>query len=99
MHVTMSVPGNNSPANYLNPEEEKSWGVFAPRFNPSADKNYAFVSMQPWKFGFVFSRSGTGKATCVPNCPDGVPFLVKFPDRKSTRLNSSHPSISYAVFC
>src|SRR5690348_17628084 len=28
-------------------------------------------------------------ASCRP-CP---------PDRKSTRLNSSHPSISYAVFC
>src|SRR5690348_17534875 len=26
---------------------------------------------------------------------DGVPSV----DRKSTRLNSSHPSISYAVFC
>src|SRR5690348_18401542 len=27
-------------------------------------------------------------------------FLTKaFGDRKSTRLNSSHPSISYAVFC
>src|SRR6266581_5610352 len=26
--------------------------------------------------------------------PKGAP-----PDRKSTRLNSSHPSISYAVFC
>src|SRR5690348_17917428 len=28
-------------------------------------------------------------------------FLEQFPtlDRKSTRLNSSHPSISYAVFC
>src|SRR5437868_11417690 len=26
---------------------------------------------------------------------DGAPF----PDRKSTRLNSSHVSISYAVFC
>src|SRR5690348_18109070 len=25
--------------------------------------------------------------------------LVKDTDRKSTRLNSSHPSISYAVFC
>src|SRR6266487_5256420 len=25
--------------------------------------------------------------------------LVGLPDRKSTRLNSSHPSISYAVFC
>src|SRR5690348_17691894 len=24
---------------------------------------------------------------------------AKTPDRKSTRLNSSHPSISYAVFC
>src|SRR5690348_17469360 len=25
--------------------------------------------------------------------------VVDPPDRKSTRLNSSHPSISYAVFC
>src|SRR5438876_6656152 len=25
--------------------------------------------------------------------------LVQVRDRKSTRLNSSHPSISYAVFC
>src|SRR6202041_3481245 len=24
---------------------------------------------------------------------------IVIPDRKSTRLNSSHPSISYAVFC
>src|SRR5690348_12738277 len=29
----------------------------------------------------------------------GTPFAVAIPDRKSTRLNSSHPSISYAVFC
>src|SRR5712692_10140361 len=26
-------------------------------------------------------------------------FFVNIPDRKSTRLNSSHSSISYAVFC
>src|SRR6266487_5431688 len=26
-------------------------------------------------------------------------FLLQLVDRKSTRLNSSHPSISYAVFC
>src|SRR5690348_17567670 len=26
-------------------------------------------------------------------------FTHGLPDRKSTRLNSSHPSISYAVFC
>src|SRR5690348_17561202 len=30
--------------------------------------------------------------------PD-VPVSKKPADRKSTRLNSSHPSISYAVFC
>src|SRR5437870_10427008 len=26
-------------------------------------------------------------------------FAIKVPDRKSTRLNSSHVAISYAVFC
>src|SRR5438270_6839778 len=26
-------------------------------------------------------------------------FAVRLPDRKSTRLNSSHSQISYAVFC
>src|SRR5205085_3483674 len=30
-----------------------------------------------------------------PGAPDGVIYL----DRKSTRLNSSHSQISYAVFC
>src|SRR5690348_2824512 len=29
----------------------------------------------------------------------GVLMMVPLRDRKSTRLNSSHPSISYAVFC
>src|SRR2546429_2353587 len=29
----------------------------------------------------------------------GRPHLVERPDRKSTRLNSSHGYISYAVFC
>src|SRR5690348_17568844 len=30
---------------------------------------------------------------------DSVNAFLARPDRKSTRLNSSHPSISYAVFC
>src|SRR3712207_7680036 len=29
----------------------------------------------------------------------GYPLLDRFEDRKSTRLNSSHANISYAVFC
>src|SRR5258705_8014512 len=31
--------------------------------------------------------------------PDGSPYRAQIPDRKSTRLNSSHLGISYAVFC
>src|SRR5690242_21324027 len=31
--------------------------------------------------------------------PEGVGFSPTYLDRKSTRLNSSHMSISYAVFC
>src|SRR5438876_8337576 len=31
--------------------------------------------------------------------PGEIEKLKGTPDRKSTRLNSSHPSISYAVFC
>src|SRR3712207_7962514 len=30
---------------------------------------------------------------------DGYDFMVSSEDRKSTRLNSSHANISYAVFC
>src|SRR5438876_5687482 len=30
---------------------------------------------------------------------EGRMFIPQTLDRKSTRLNSSHPSISYAVFC
>src|SRR5438876_9245916 len=37
----------------------------------------------------------------VPVAPSGsvTVTLIVYVDRKSTRLNSSHPSISYAVFC
>src|SRR5690348_17936802 len=34
----------------------------------------------------------------VPGVSDEFGYLL-LSDRKSTRLNSSHPSISYAVFC
>src|SRR5690348_17489436 len=38
--------------------------------------------------------------TCAPEILDDFPLQgARVLDRKSTRLNSSHPSISYAVFC
>src|SRR3712207_8753975 len=37
---------------------------------------------------------------CVPACPvEAIFALDEVQDRKSTRLNSSHANISYAVFC
>src|SRR6516225_11487547 len=48
--------------------------------------------------------SGADLATGFPQLPSGHDDLRgtlrrRFQDRKSTRLNSSHMSISYAVFC
>src|SRR5699024_11217033 len=39
---------------------------------------------------------GSGTAIALGALLDGIPESI---DRKSTRLNSSHVSISYAVFC
>src|SRR5205085_12302538 len=43
-------------------------------------------------------------AAAAPACILGLPYIYFVPlaawqDRKSTRLNSSHSQISYAVFC
>src|SRR2546427_8236682 len=38
--------------------------------------------------------------TCKPDLANGLAFGQRYNgDRKSTRLNSSHSQISYAVFC
>src|SRR5256885_12264181 len=55
-------------------------------------------------------RRGPGRADCNPYAglarergqrapPDSAPARLAALDRKSTRLNSSHLVISYAVFC
>src|SRR5699024_12750843 len=62
--------------------------------------------------GYAAHCAGTGEATETDGCtteslPPGTPvsfrengnLLTNGQDRKSTRLNSSHVSISYAVFC
>src|SRR5689334_23559428 len=46
------------------------------------------------------SVAGTGQATGAADRVFGVAEVAEGrPDRKSTRLNSSHSSISYGVFC
>src|SRR3712207_1376835 len=48
--------------------------------------------------GPVLRGTITGVATFVGGIVHTLPFLMS-EDRKSTRLNSSHANISYAVFC
>src|SRR2546430_3532920 len=45
------------------------------------------------------SSSKTGDRPRFPGKPWSVPGFPPARDRKSTRLNSSHSQISYAVFC
>src|SRR5256885_12035776 len=50
----------------------------------------------------LVARSGAKAAWAIPQLRAVVaahPALVTIEDRKSTRLNSSHLVISYAVFC
>src|SRR5690625_5900123 len=52
-----------------------------------------FVFNCQWVFGFINKQSATVRL---------VPEIIgcdRLEDRKSTRLNSSHVAISYAVFC
>src|SRR6202012_6302580 len=41
----------------------------------------------------------SARSCAAPGPPRSRPRLPRTPDRKSTRLNSSHTVISYAVFC
>src|SRR5438270_3948967 len=60
----------------------------------------------PYTTLFRSGRSPSGRFTPTPTLSDGTPDSDRTAersesgvDRKSTRLNSSHSQISYAVFC
>src|SRR3712207_7869715 len=46
-----------------------------------------------------FARAGARNSRTTPKVPAAHGFGRLLRDRKSTRLNSSHANISYAVFC
>src|SRR5690348_17472695 len=63
------------------------------------------IKMQAWSFGYYLNNCKFRLKSILDFLDlkfDGVDWLeepLPIEDRKSTRLNSSHPSISYAVFC
>src|SRR5690625_6722692 len=80
---------------------------------PGLEKCCAALGRQGWIGQVLDTRSAAPAATSLPSAPaPGVlpsiirahwrMLLIVLPlatDRKSTRLNSSHVAISYAVFC
>src|SRR5438552_14490084 len=48
---------------------------------------------------YVIEQVGGAKGVYPAGVPQAQDFLARRGDRKSTRLNSSHQIISYAVFC
>src|SRR5438876_8668570 len=82
--------------------------MYTPSINPSAVVVAFFffllIRRPPRSTLFPYTtlfRSSPLRARGIPpsRSPDAQRHLGRRRDRKSTRLNSSHPSISYAVFC
>src|SRR5207248_7265214 len=65
------------------------------RFGPGAGQEGSGLGLS---LVAAIARLHRGRLELQSNDP-GLKVLVELPDRKSTRLNSSHRTISYAVFC
>src|SRR5699024_12102236 len=93
------------PAELLDGMQEEKEPVFAQMLKNNRSKpNLSSQSVPPRKKAEKITTTGAENATW--NVGDkakhnkwGIGTIVKVTDRKSTRLNSSHVSISYAVFC
>src|SRR5690348_18070463 len=57
------------------------------------------IGMSCTTFNIVFGALGRAYPAEKRSVVLGISSAAGSLDRKSTRLNSSHPSISYAVFC
>src|SRR5690348_11256953 len=74
------------------PTVVSSTGNYAQQFGPVMNRKYDLGTPVA-----TATLQGANSFICV-RATDGTDTAATI-DRKSTRLNSSHPSISYAVFC
>src|SRR5690625_6203565 len=81
-------------------------------YSPEDMKTRKYIKKKMRAYGLSVREDGLGNIFgklegTLPNAPsvlvgshyDSVPHGGNYEDRKSTRLNSSHVAISYAVFC
>src|SRR5207247_9215513 len=67
--------------------------------NPIADAPGSFTIANPPRIAFDFPDTTNGLGRNSQDIGEAVLRSMNVVDRKSTRLNSSHEWISYAVFC
>src|SRR5438876_3350486 len=76
------------------------WNVDDNGFGVAADVNPVLLALPRPREAVQRGADGHGHGAGTANAGAGRGFRIGHQrDRKSTRLNSSHPSISYAVFC
>src|SRR5207248_9680845 len=74
-------------------------GCHTPYLSPRARAQTGIVRASCLEFCHGFSLRADVKARCMAGLPASALRELRREDRKSTRLNSSHRTISYAVFC
>src|SRR5699024_11693105 len=86
--------------------DDPPWNIFGlPRIITSKANLERFIQLHPSKHNGLTMCSGSLGSDKKNDFPDMLTYFGKkgrvhfVQDRKSTRLNSSHVSISYAVFC
>src|SRR3712207_4745756 len=74
-------------------------GVIAAGINDLQPNGYSELTAWRWESGIPLLSTGATAATATTTTPAADSRPPRETDRKSTRLNSSHANISYAVFC
>ena len=92
----------------IGPKGDELWctsGRANERWQSGFDDRRRPYIVQRWPDNYVEMHPDDAKERGIESgdmlmvCSDRVPGLKEVTDRKSTRLNSSHTDISYAVFC
>src|SRR5690348_17648185 len=75
------------------------WSTFFP-YTTLFRSGMLVLALVWWAWAaFVWAANAQDTASPTLRLALLLEMVLVFVDRKSTRLNSSHPSISYAVFC
>src|SRR5437867_5667025 len=93
----MSSPQGHVPEPHRGPAEGRVEGLARVRF--PAEPRVEYLEVLPHRIDGAPERRGRQLDDRLPDRDRYLPVLEDGQDRKSTRLNSSHRTISYAVFC